>query len=131
MINKVILIGYLGKDPEVKYTQSGMVVANFSVATTERWKDKSGEMQDHTEWHNIVAWGKLGEICGEYLVKGRQVYIEGKIQTEKWQDKDGNDRYTTKIVANEMKMLGKGEQQKTDHRQDDSPPMPGDDDVPF
>ena len=107
MINKAILVGNLGRDPEIRYTASGMAVANFSIATTERWKDKStGEMQDKTEWHKIVAWGKLGEICGEYLSKGRQVYIEGRIQTREWQDKDGNKRYTTEIVANEMKMLG-------------------------
>jgi len=107
LINKAILVGRLGQDPEIRYTASGVAVANFSVATTDRWKDKnSGEMQEHTEWHRIVAWRKLGEICGEYLAKGRQVYIEGKIQTRQWEDKDGNKRYTTEIVANEMKMLG-------------------------
>ncbi len=107
MINKAILVGNLGRDPEIRYTASGMAVANFSIATTDRWKDKSsGEMKERTEWHKIVAWGKLGEICGEYLSKGRQVYIEGRIQTREWQDKDGNKRYTTEIVANEMKMLG-------------------------
>jgi single-strand DNA-binding protein len=107
LINKAILVGNLGRDPEIRYTASGMAVANFSIATTERWKDKNtGEMQDKTEWHKIVAWGKLGEICGEYLSKGRQVYIEGKIQTKQWEDKEGNKRYTTEIVANEMKMLG-------------------------
>jgi len=107
LINKAILVGNLGRDPEIRYTASGMAVANFTIATSERWKDKtSGEMQERTEWHRIVAWGKLGEICGEYLAKGRQVYIEGKIQTRQWDDKDGNKRYTTEIVANEMKMLG-------------------------
>lgn len=107
MINKAILVGRLGQDPEIRYTASGTAMTTFSVATSEKWKDKnSGEMQERTEWHRIVAWGKLGEICGEYLGKGRQVYIEGRIQTRQWEDKDGNKRYTTEIVANEMKMLG-------------------------
>ena len=106
MINKAILVGNLGKDPEVRYTPGGTAVANFTIATTERWKDKtSGEMKEQTEWHRIVAWGRLGEICGEYLSKGRQVYIEGRIQTRSW-EKDGVTRYTTEIVAQEMKMLG-------------------------
>lgn len=106
MINKVILVGNVGRDPEIRYTPSGMAVANFSVATTDRWKDKnSGEMQERTEWHRIVAWGRLGEICGEYLAKGRQVYIEGRLQTRSW-EKDGVTRYTTEVVASEMKMLG-------------------------
>jgi len=118
LINKAILVGNLGRDPEIRYTASGMAVANFTIATSERWKDKtSGEMQERTEWHRIVAWGKLGEICGEYLSKGKQVYIEGRIQTRQWEDKDGNKRYTTEIVANEMKMLGSrdsgGEQRST------------------
>jgi len=107
MINKVILVGNLGRDPEVRYTPSGVAVANFTIATSEKWKDKNtGEMQERTEWHRIVAWGKLGEICGEYLSKGRQVFIEGRIQTREWEDKEGIKRYTTEIVANEMKMLG-------------------------
>lgn len=105
MINKVILIGNLGKDPEIRYTQSGTQVATFTVATTERWKGQDGQMQESTEWHQIVAWQRLAEICGEYLHKGSRVYIEGKLQTRKWQDKEGNDRYTTEIVAREMKML--------------------------
>ncbi len=105
MINKAILIGNLGKDPELRYTQSGTPVASFSIATTERWKDKDGNQQEQTEWHNIVAWKRLAEICGEYLNKGSRVYIEGKLQTRKWQDQNGNDRYTTEIVAREMKML--------------------------
>ena len=88
-VNKAILVGNLGRDPEIRYTASGMAVANFTIATSEKWKDKnSGEMQERTEWHRIVAWGKLGEICGEYLAKGRQVYIEGRIQTRQWEDKD-------------------------------------------
>ncbi|PID76462.1 MAG: single-stranded DNA-binding protein [Deltaproteobacteria bacterium] len=105
MINKAILIGNLGADPEIRYTQSGTPVATFSVATSERWKGQDGEMQEHTEWHRIVAWQKLAEICGEYLHKGSRVYIEGRIQTRKWQGQDGSDRYTTEIVAREMKML--------------------------
>ena len=106
MVNKVILIGNLGRDPEVRYTADGRAVANFSLATSEKWKDKnSGEMTERTEWHNIVAWGKLGEICGEYLAKGKQVYIEGRLQTRSW-EKDGVTRYTTEVVASEMKMLG-------------------------
>ena len=141
MINKVILVGNLGRDPEIRYTPSGMAVANFSVATTEKWKDKqSGEMQERTEWHRIVAWGRLGEICGEYLAKGRQVYIEGKLQTRQW-EKDGVTRYTTEVVASEMKMLG-SKTQGDGYRPADSaqvpeysgPPLPGtqdDDDIPF
>ncbi len=105
MINKAILIGNLGADPEIRYTQSGDAMASFNVATTERWKGKDGQMQEQTEWHRIVAWRRLAEICGEYLSKGARVYIEGKLQTRKWQDQNGNDRYTTEIVAREMKML--------------------------
>lgn len=105
MINKAILIGNLGADPEIRYTQSGTQVATFSVATTERWKGQDGQMQENTEWHRIVAWGRLAEICGEYLNKGSKVYIEGRIQTRKWQDQSGNDKYTTEIIAREMKML--------------------------
>jgi single-strand DNA-binding protein len=109
MVNKATLIGRLGSDPEVRYTQAGTAVANFTMATSEKWKDKSGEMQEQTEWHRVVAFARLGEICGEYLGKGSLVYIEGRIQTRQWEDKDGNKRYTTEIVAKEMKMLcGKG-----------------------
>lgn len=106
MINKVILVGNLGQDPEMRYSQSGLAIANFSIATTERFKGQDGEFQERTEWHRVVAFGRLAEIIGEYLTKGRQVYIEGRLQTRKWQDRDGNDRYTTEVVANEMKMLG-------------------------
>jgi single-strand DNA-binding protein len=109
MINKAIIIGNLGADPEIRYTQSGSQVATFNVATTERWRDQSGTMQESTEWHRIVAWQRLAEICGEYLHKGSRVYIEGRIQTRKWQDQSGNDRYTTEIVAREMKMLDRRE----------------------
>ena len=106
-INKVILIGNLGKDPEVRYTPSGLAVANITIATSEGWKDKqSGEMQERTEWHRVVFYQRLAEIAGEYLRKGSKVYIEGRLQTRKWQDKNtGQDRYTTEIIANEMQML--------------------------
>lgn len=105
-LNKAILIGNLGRDPEVTYTPAGLAVARFSIATSEAWTDKgSGEKREKTEWHRIVAFGKLGEICGEYLVKGKQVYIEGRLQTSSW-EKDGITRYSTDIIASEMKMLG-------------------------
>lgn len=105
-INKVILIGNLGKDPEIRYTPSGGAVANMTIATSESWKDKNtGENQERTEWHRVVMFNRLGEIAGEYLKKGSKVYIEGKLQTRKWQDQQGQDRYTTEIVANEMQML--------------------------
>jgi single-strand DNA-binding protein len=100
-----MLIGNLGKEPEIRSTQSGTAVATFNVATTERWKDKEGQMQETTEWHRVVAWQRLAEICRDYLRKGSKVYIEGKLQTRKWQDQSGTDRYTTEIVASEMKML--------------------------
>ena len=106
-INKVILVGNLGKDPEVRYMSNGNAVCNVTLATSESWKDKqTGEQKDKTEWHNIVFYRRLAEIAGEYLRKGSQVYVEGKLQTRKWQDKNGNDRYTTEIIANEMQMLG-------------------------
>ena len=105
MLNKVMLIGNLGADPEVRFTPNGTTVAIFRVATTKKWTSKSGEAQQQTEWHNIVAWRRLAEICGEYLSKGSRVYIEGELQTRKWKDKDGNNRYTTEIVVKEMKML--------------------------
>nr|WP_320115087.1 single-stranded DNA-binding protein [uncultured Desulfuromonas sp.] len=106
-VNKVILVGNLGKDPELRYTPSGAAVVNFSLATSETYKDRDGNRQTKTEWHNIVAWRQLAEICGKYLHKGKQIYIEGSLQTRKWQDRDGNDRYTTEIVANQMQMLGR------------------------
>ncbi|MCK5359311.1 MAG: single-stranded DNA-binding protein [Gammaproteobacteria bacterium] len=106
-VNKVILVGTCGKDPETRYMPSGGAVSSISVATNESWKDKqTGEKQERTEWHNITFFGRLGEIAGEYLKKGSQVYIEGSLRTEKWQDKQGQDRYTTKIIASEMQMLG-------------------------
>ncbi len=138
MINKAILIGNLGADPEVRYTQSGDAVASFRIATTETWKKADGSKDEQTEWHRIVAFKRLGEICGEYLSKGSRVYIEGRIQTRKWQDKDGADRYTTEIVAREMKMLspkgggaggGYGSSQSNEEPPFPEPSMG--DDVPF
>ena len=105
-VNKVILLGNLGRDPELRYTPGGDAVVSMSIATTESWKDKSGQRQEKTEWHNIVMYRRLAEIAGEYLKKGSQVYIEGRLQTRKWQDKQGNDRYTTEIAADHMQMLG-------------------------
>ncbi|MBE9548853.1 MAG: single-stranded DNA-binding protein [Proteobacteria bacterium] len=106
-INKAILVGNLGKDPETRYTPSGSAVTNITIATSESWKDKqTGEQQERTEWHRVVFFNRLAEVAGEYLRKGSQVYIEGKIQTRKWQDQNGQDRYTTEIVGNEMQMLG-------------------------
>lgn len=106
-INRVILVGNLGQDPEVRHTASGAAIANLSLATSDSWKDKqTGERKEKTEWHRVVMFNRLGEIAGEYLRKGSQVYIEGKLQTRKWQDKSGHDRYTTEIVANELQMMG-------------------------
>ena len=107
-INKAVIIGTLGKDPEIKYAANGNAVVNVSVATNESWKDReTGEAQERTEWHRIVMFGKLGEIASQYLKKGSQAYFEGKIKTSKWQDDNGNDRYSTQIVANQMEMLGR------------------------
>ena len=105
-VNRVILIGNLGKDPEMRYLPSGDAVANFSIATTEKFKDKGGAMQEHTEWHRISFFGRTAEVAGEYLKKGSPVYVEGRIRTRKWQDKDGNDRYSTEIVGDRMQLLG-------------------------
>jgi single-strand DNA-binding protein len=106
-VNKVILVGNLGKDPETRYMPNGKAVTNFSIATSESWKDKqTGEQREQTEWHNIVMYDRLAEIAAEYLRKGSQVYVEGRLRTRKWQDKEGRDRYTTEINANEMQMLG-------------------------
>jgi single-strand DNA-binding protein len=139
-LNKVMLIGNLGKDPEVRFTASGQAVASFSLATSETYKDKSGDKVEKTEWHNITLWGKLGEIAGEYLTKGKTVYIEGRLQTRKWQDKSGNDRYTTEIVGEKMQMLSaKGERSggseptsssKSSGSNYEEPPFQ-DDDIPF
>ncbi|HIJ80292.1 MAG TPA: single-stranded DNA-binding protein [Desulfuromonadales bacterium] len=114
-LNKAIIIGNLGKDPEIRATPSGQSVATFSVATSEKYKNKSGEMVEQTEWHKVVLWGRLADIAQQYLVKGKTVYIEGRIQTRKWEGKDGHDRYTTEIVGETMKMLGgKGDRGKDD-----------------
>ncbi|MDX2009958.1 MAG: single-stranded DNA-binding protein [Myxococcaceae bacterium] len=107
-VNKVILIGNLGKDPEVRFTPSGAAVANFNIATNESWTDKSGQKQERTEWHRIVVWGKLAELCGEYLKKGRQCYVEGRLQTREWTDKEGKKNYTTEVVAQTVQFLGGG-----------------------
>ena len=145
-VNKAIIVGTLGQDPEVRYTANGSAVANLRVATNESWKDRqTGEQQERTEWHSIVLWGKLAEIAQQYLKKGSQAYFEGRIQTRKWQDQSGNDRYTTEIVANEMQMLGgRGGgggapmDQPGDQSQPSSSPKPetapiddGFDDIPF
>ncbi len=105
-VNKVILVGRLGADPEVRYTSGGTAVAKFNLATSETYKDKEGGKQEKTEWHRVVAFGKLGEICGEYLSKGKQVYVEGKLQTRSWDDKEGNKKYTTEVNISSMVMLG-------------------------
>ncbi len=105
-VNKAIIIGNLGRDPEMRYMPSGDAICNFSLATTDTWKDKNGEKQEKTEWHRISMFGKLAEIAGEYLKKGSQVYVEGRIQTRKWTNKEGQDQYTTEIVADKMQMLG-------------------------
>ena len=105
-VNKVILVGNLGRDPETRYMPDGGAITNISIATTSTWKDKSGEKQEATEWHRVAFFGKLAEIAGEYLKKGSQVYVEGKLKTRKWQDKDGQEKYMTEVIADEMKMLG-------------------------
>ena len=139
-LNKVMLIGNLGKDPEVRYTASGQAVASFSLATSEKFKGKSGEWEERTEWHNITLWGKLAEIAGEYLSKGKTVFIEGRLQTRKWQDKNGNDRYTTDIVGDKMQMLspkgevrrgGDGSSEPAGGAGNHEEPPFQDDDIPF
>lgn len=141
-VNKVILVGRLGQDPEIRYTPSGNCVANFSVATSQEWKDKdTGEKHENTEWSRIVAWNKLAEICGEYLSKGRQFYIEGRLQTRSWKDKDGNTRYITEVIARNVQFLGSsngGGNQERYRKEDDYPESSGigsnnelEDDIPF
>ncbi len=144
-VNKAILIGNLGKDPDVRYAPNGDAITNITIATTESYKDKSGEKQEKTEWHKVAFFGKLAQIAGEYLKKGSQVYVEGRIQTRKWQDKDGQDRYTTEIVADRMQTLGgRGEAQErppAQHHERQQPQRPAqqpkgafddmDDDIPF
>ena len=137
-LNKAMLIGNLGKDPEVRYTASGQAVASFNLATSEKFKNKSGEWEERTEWHRVTLWGKLAEIAGEYLSKGKTVYIEGRLQTRKWQDNSGNERYTTEIVGDRMQMLSpKGERKSGDSAGSsagggsyEEPPFQ-DDDIPF
>jgi len=109
-VNKVILIGRLGNNPEIRYTNTGTAVANFNLATSENWNDKSGQRQERTEWHRVVVWGKLAELCEKYLSKGRQAFVEGRLQTRSWDDKDGNKRYTTEIVASTIQFLGSNAQ---------------------
>ncbi len=147
MVNKVILIGNLGRDPELRYTQAGTPVAQLNVATSRRWKGQDGQMQEQTEWHRVVVWSKLAELCNEYLSKGSKVYIEGRLQTRKWTDQNGNDRYTTEVVAQDVQFLtprsagpggggygGFGEEPQGGFGGDDfsgSEPPPTGDDVPF
>lgn len=132
MLNKTMLIGNLGAEVETRETKSKVAVANFRIATTERWKDAQGNQQEATEWHRIVAFGRLAEICDEYLVKGSRVYIEGRLQTRKWEDGDGITRFTTEIIARELKMLGGGDKaESVPAPPDESPEPPTADDVPF
>jgi single-strand DNA-binding protein len=133
-VNKAIVVGNLGSDPEVRFTPSGQAVANFRIATNESWTDKSGQKQERTEWHRIVVWGKLGELCGEYLKKGRQCYVEGRLQTREWTDKENKKNYTTEIVANNVVFLGGrdggggGGAGRGGGHEDFGPPPPGMDD---
>lgn len=146
MVNKVILVGNLGADPEIRSTQGGDTVCSLSVATSEKWQDKRGDPKEHTEWHKIVVWGKQAEACAKYLAKGRQVYVEGKIRTEKWTDQSGTDRWTTKIIADTVRFLGStvGDTGRSNAGRDDERPRGGnaggrreqspsldDDDIPF
>ena len=140
-VNKAIIVGNLGRDPEVRYTQSGQAMARFTVATTDTWMDRDNSRQERTEWHNIVVWGKQAETCGQYLSKGRQVYIEGRIETRKFEDKEGKERYFTDIVAQRVQFLGGGGGARSGQSFDDEPSgsfddtgagsVPPDDDVPF
>ena len=141
-LNKVLLIGNLGKDPELRFTPSGRAVARFPVATSEQWTDQSGQKQDRTEWHNIVVWGKQAETCGQYLSKGRQVFIEGSVRSRQYDDKEGQKRYITEIIAQRVQFLGGGGGGRGEGAgagrgagggTDDAPPaaMPEDDDIPF
>ena len=143
-VNKVILLGNLGRDPELRYTQGGQAVANFTLATSESWNDKSGERVERTEWHRVVVWGRVAELCSQYLSKGRSVYLEGRIQTREWEDKEGKKRYTTEVNAQTVQFLGNsrnegnaassGENAQPESMPADSagggPPAPGDD-IPF
>ena len=136
-VNKVFLIGNLGRDPEVRYTTSGTAVANFTLATTERWNDPSGERKEKTEWHRIVVWGKQAEIAGEYLAKGRQIYVEGSLQTREWTDREGQKRYTTEVKAQRFQMLGRRDDAPAQMSGHDAPAVAegdagyNEDDIPF
>ena len=139
-VNKVLLIGNLGKDPEVRFTGTGRAVARFPIATSEVWNDNDGQRQERTEWHNVVVWGKQAETCGQYLAKGRQVYIEGSIRTRQYDDKDGNKRYITEVIAQRVQFLGsrgegagagRGSGGGGGSSEAPPPPMAEDDDIPF
>lgn len=155
-LNKVLLLGNLGKDPELRYTASGKAVATFTIATSQRWRDQDGNDQERTEWHRVVAWGRLGEVCGEYLSKGKQVFVEGRIQSREWEDEHGNKRTTVEIIASDMIMLGGAGSQQSRNAEDyersdrrpsggrgpaprsrrpddrpDYPPPPPEDEIPF
>jgi single-strand DNA-binding protein len=134
-VNKVILIGNLGADPEVKFTGGGQAVANFRIATSESWKDKQGQKQERTEWHRIVVWGKLAELCGEHLKKGRQCYVEGRLQTREWTDKESRKNYSTEIIATSVTFLGGGGRAAGSPEQGVTPEPPAggeqSDDIPF
>lgn len=137
-VNKVILVGHLGRDPELRYTPSGTAVANFTLATNDAWTDKSGEKQERTEWHRIVVWGKQAEIAGEYLTKGKQVFVEGSLQTREWNDKEGNKRQTTEVRAQRLIMLGRGEgraeaagSSRSAEADQGAEPQMSEDDIPF
>ena len=144
-VNKVILLGNLGRDPELRYTQGGQAVANFTLATSENWNDKNGERVERTEWHRVVVWGRVAELCSQYLSKGRSVYLEGRIQTREWEDKEGQKRYTTEVNAQTVQFLGNNrtegsgtshggnaqpESTPADSTGSGGPPAPGDD-IPF
>jgi single-strand DNA-binding protein len=136
-VNKAIVLGNLGRDPELRHTGSGKAVATLRIATNEQWNDQSGERQERTEWHSVVVWGRQAETCNQYLKKGRTVYIEGRLQTRKWQDKEGQDRYTTEIVADRVQFIGGGaggaggRDGGSYGGEDIGPPPAGDDDIPF
>ncbi len=138
-INKVILVGRLGNDPEIRYTQQGVAVTNFNMATSENWQDKAGQKQERTEWHRIVVWGKMAETCSQYLAKGRQVYVEGRLQTRQWEDKDGNKRYTTEVVAATVQFLDRAGDKtmptsagvEENYQPQDMPPVGVEDEIPF
>ena len=135
-VNSVTLLGNLGKEPELKYTPAGNAVCNFSVATSEKWQDKSGQKQEKTEWHNVVVWGKLAETCNQYLNKGRQVYLEGKLQTRSWDDKEGNKKYMTEVNATKIDFIGERTENqgaapvKKEYQVDANPAFTTDD-IPF